>query len=191
MIRRILSALIAPIELAAQLEEREGDRLTLLAIREKLADYIRENRLGGQSLAVVIDHVLDDADRAVQAEGDITTGGAEEVIREAVAEAPEVLSPHMRHDNPNGPCCCGATHKNAVSWWTPGEAVNRATATPRDTLAQPEPGDLFVDRDGDFWLCGYDVFTARPDHVAGLAAEFSFRPATPEEAAKIRKGNGL
>jgi len=78
----------------------------------------------------------------------------------------------------------------------------KRSATPRDTLAQPEPGDMYVDNERDIWCCSETdkppqwmaeekrlLYYATPNGIIELTA--TLRPATPEEAAKIRKDNGL
>jgi hypothetical protein len=73
------------------------------------------------------------------------------------------------------------------------KAESAAPASPpRDTLTQPEPGDLFVDRDGDTWLYATaSTYTLRADDVHIHAKMERFRPANPEEIAKFRKDHGL
>jgi hypothetical protein len=70
--------------------------------------------------------------------------------------------------------------------------AERARATPRDTLTDPRPGDLFVDKDGDTWLCttsNAPISVATADGIKGLPGYL--RPARPEEVAKFRKDHGL
>lgn len=63
-------------------------------------------------------------------------------------------------------------------------------AEPRDTLADPRPG-LFVDQDGELWICGRGPLVARPEQMAELKEFIGLRPATDEEIAKILGGHNL
>ena len=62
----------------------------------------------------------------------------------------------------------------------------------RDTLAHPEPGDLYVDKDGETWFCrNQRTYTLRADDVHIHAKRERFRPASPEEIAKFRRDHNL
>ena len=100
----------------------------------------------------------------------------------------------------------GWQHENAACGWIPrgnpapvyttvkdahaAMLADRARTTPRDTLTDPRPGDLYVDRFGDFWLyTTAAVITSYGQHFED--ARGRLRPANPEEVTKFRAELGL
>ena len=124
-----------------------------------------------------------------------TPKSAEDVVREAVADVNKSAElraagwrykPH--HGWAFGSYAVGyvANTDDAHAMMLTDRAKATAPTTPRDTLADPQPGDLYIDGDGDAWL-----YTRTPILCARMVLPSGLRPATPEEAAKIRKDNGL
>jgi hypothetical protein len=73
--------------------------------------------------------------------------------------------------------------------------ADRAKTPPRNTLTDPRPGDLYVDKDGDMWFCNAGeldhYFHTTPEGIRNDGETLGLLPATPEEIAKFRKDHGL